>query len=521
MSFKHILLRIVILLAVMPAVLLSSCTDEGREAGKDNLVVLSRDTVAYDHTGQFVAIESSMDWSISLSYDGTQDGWAKVSPESGSGSVNNVMLTYSANEDRQDREVSLNVTFSDGELIAVTLVQKGDPDASGGDGPGPDPDPGPDIEGLVTATVEEFLAAEPDDTVWYKLTGYITDIEDGTYGNLTIEDGTGQVYIYGLTAEGPLEGNDQSFSSLGLKEGDVLTLATVRGEYQGEPQGGGKETPAYYISHEQGEDPDPDDPWPGLKSDPYQSGWLELPAVEDEEGRAFISHSAELSGRERRNYSMLYDAAGRIALWVAYPLCNEYIGDSGRTDAWGFDPKIPDEYEPMLNHGWPEGGFDRGHQIPSGSRTGDRSMNRQTFYYTNMTAQNSRFNQGIWANLENKVRALLSAQWIDTLYVVTGPIFDSEDPGRWRYTEDNIGNPVAVPDGYFKALLSYDVSANVYYSVAFVYDNKEYGRSNPSREDLCSVSEVEEMTGFAFFNNLPQEIAESVKSQLEPSRWGY
>ena len=218
---------------------------------------------------------------------------------------------------------------------------------------------------------------------------------------------------------------------------------------------------------------------------------------------------------------MLYDAAGRIALWVAYPLCNEYIGDSGRTNAWGFDPKIPDEYEPMLNHGWPEGGFDRGHQIPSGSRTGDRSMNRQTFYYTNMTAQNSRFNQGIWANLENKVRALLSAQWIDTLYVVTGPIFDSEDPGRWRYTEDNIGNPVAVPDGYFKALLSYDVSANVYYSVAFVYDNKEYGRSNPSREDLCSVSEVEEMTGFAFFNNLPQEIAESVKSQLEPSRWGY
>ena len=148
-------------------------------------------------------------------------------------------------------------------------------------------------------------------------------------------------------------------------------------------------------------------------------------------------------------------------------------------------------------------------------------MNRQTFYYTNMTAQNSRFNQGIWVNLENKVRALLSAQWIDTLYVVTGPIFDSEDPGRWRYTEDNIGNPVAVPDGYFKALLSYDVSANVYYSVAFVYDNKEYGRSNPSREDLCSVSEVEEMTGFAFFNNLPQEIAESVKSQLEPSRWGY
>lgn len=399
MFHKHKVLRIVILLAVMlPAVLLSSCTeDEGREVMGEKAVRLSRDTVAYDHTGQFVTIESSVDWSISLSYDGTQDGWAKVSPESGSGSVNNVMLTYSANGSGESREVALNVSFSDGELVTVTLVQTGDPNASGGDDP----------------------------------------------------------------------------------------------------------------------DPDPDDPWPGLESDPYQSGWMELPAVEDEEGRAFIYHTAEVDGQQKRNYSMLYDAAGRIALWVAYPLCGDYIG-SGRTDAWGYDPKIPDEYEPLLNHGWPERGFDRGHQIPSGSRNANTAMNRQTFYYTNMTAQVSRFNQGLWANLENRVRGFVSV--CDTLYVVTGPIFDSGEPERW--TEDNAGNPVAVPDGYFKAVLSYSVSSSAYYSVAFVYDNEEYSRSNPTASDMCSVSEVEEMTGFTFFNNLPRSIASSVKAQCEPDRWG-
>lgn len=399
MFHKHKVLRIVILLAVMlPAVLLSSCTeDEGREVMGEKAVRLSRDTVAYDQTGQFVTIESSVDWSISLSYDGTQDGWAKVSPESGSGSVNNVMLTYSANGSGESREVALNVSFSDGELVTVTLVQTGDPNASGGDEP----------------------------------------------------------------------------------------------------------------------DPDPDDPWPGLESDPYQSGWMELPAVEDEEGRAFIYHTAEVGGQQKRNYSMLYDAAGRIALWVAYPLCEEYIG-SGRTDAWGYDPKIPDEYEPLLNHGWPERGFDRGHQIPSGSRNANTAMNRQTFYYTNMTAQVSGFNQKIWANLENRVRGFVSV--CDTLYVVTGPIFDSGEPERW--TEDNAGNPVAVPDGYFKAVLSYSVSSSAYYSVAFVYDNEEYSRSNPTASDMCSVSEVEAITGFTFFNNLPQSVARSVKNQCEPERWG-
>ena len=399
MFHKHKVLRIVILLAVMlPAVLLSSCTeDEGREVMGEKAVRLSRDTVAYDHTGQFVTIESSVDWSISLSYDGTQDGWAKVSPESGSGSVNNVMLTYSANGSGESREVALNVSFSDGELVTVTLVQTGDPNASGGDEP----------------------------------------------------------------------------------------------------------------------DPDPDDPWPGLESDPYQSGWMELPAVEDEEGRAFIYHTAEVDGQQKRNYSMLYDAAGRIALWVAYPLCGDYIG-SGRTDAWGYDPKIPDEYEPLLNHGWPERGFDRGHQIPSGSRNANTAMNRQTFYYTNMTAQVSRFNQGLWANLENRVRGFVSV--CDTLYVVTGPIFDSGEPERW--TEDNAGNPVAVPDGYFKAVLSYNISTSTYYSVAFVYDNEEYSRSNPTASDMCSVSEVEAITGFTFFNTLPQSVARSVKNQCEPEQWG-
>lgn len=399
MFHKHKVLRIVILLAaVLPAVLLSSCTeDEGREVMGEKAVRLSRDTVAYDHTGQFVTIESSVDWSISLSYAGTQDGWAKVSPESGSGSVNNVMLTYSANGSGESREVALNVSFSDGELVTVTLVQTGDPNASGGDEP----------------------------------------------------------------------------------------------------------------------DPDPDDPWPGLESDPYQSGWMELPAVEDEEGRAFIYHTAEVDGQQKRNYSMLYDAAGRIALWVAYPLCGDYIG-SGRTDAWGYDPKIPDEYEPLLNHGWPERGFDRGHQIPSGSRNANTAMNCQTFYYTNMTAQVSRFNQGLWANLENRVRGFVSV--CDTLYVVTGPIFDSGEPERW--TEDNAGNPVAVPDGYFKAVLSYNISTSTYYSVAFVYDNEEYSRSNPTASDMCSVSEVEAITGFTFFNNLPQSVARSVKNQCEPERWG-
>ena len=98
----------------------------------------------------------------------------------------------------------------------------------------------------VIATVEQVLAAAVNNNVWYQL-----------YGNFDLTDETGTIYVYGLTAE-KVSSNDKSFSSLGLKEGDIVTLVGTRDEYGGDPQIGG---PAYYISHEAGqgggEDPEP------------------------------------------------------------------------------------------------------------------------------------------------------------------------------------------------------------------------------------------------------------------------
>lgn len=118
--------------------------------------------------------------------------------------------------------------------------KKGD----GGDEPGPG-----EIEEV---TVEEFLAKPVDAGVYYRLTGTITDLYNTSHGNFTLVDETGSVLVYGLTAE-KVSSNDQSFSTLGLKEGDIVTLEGTRAEYDGEAQVGG---PAYYISHEEGETPE-------------------------------------------------------------------------------------------------------------------------------------------------------------------------------------------------------------------------------------------------------------------------
>ena len=107
-------------------------------------------------------------------------------------------------------------------------------------------------ESLTKATVAEFLAAPESSDVWYELTGEIISIAKQDYGNFTIKDATGEIYIYGMTSKW-VGSNDKSFSQIGLKVGDTVTLGTLRGSYNGQPQGGGNPVPAFYISHVPGE----------------------------------------------------------------------------------------------------------------------------------------------------------------------------------------------------------------------------------------------------------------------------
>lgn len=130
------------------------------------------------------------------------------------------------------------------------------------EGGGDDPDPDvPVVEptSATKVTIEEFLDKPVNNTDWYELTGTIINIVSGNaYGNFTIEDETGSVYIYGMVQAWAGGKNDQSFNNIGLKVGDIVTLWSLRDEYQGEPQGGGSDIPAIYKSHVEGEPVEPD-----------------------------------------------------------------------------------------------------------------------------------------------------------------------------------------------------------------------------------------------------------------------
>ena len=275
---------------------------------------------------------------------------------------------------------------------------------------------------------------------------------------------------------------------------------------------------------------DSEEPWTDpteIQEDRIQP-WMELPAMEDSDGLYFITNDMPVGPDKVRNYSYCWDPEALVARWVAYPLNEKLSGSGSRTDAWGdefspnIDRKIPRSMQPMLYKGfWSDNGhrYDRGHQCPSADRLTSSSVNATTFRYTNMTPQQSEFNQGIWAALETRVRSWSYS--FDTLYVVTGCVVDgSED-----YAYDNIGAKVTVPAAYYKALLGYKSNNTIgitgsthgYTGIAFYFEHRNYSGDNYLNQAM-TIKELEKRTGIDFFVNLEAAIGKERYEKVESTR---
>ena len=239
-----------------------------------------------------------------------------------------------------------------------------------------------------------------------------------------------------------------------------------------------------------------------------KTGWLELPAMDDP-ALGYYSHSFKMDGKTYRNYSFGWSQKDRVALWVAYPLCKFYTnGSVGRTEAWAMDPLLGNDSAAPF--GGYAGSYARGHQVPSADRQCCYDANAQTFYGTNMTPQLNAHNEGIWADLEGKVRGWANTS--DTTYVVTGVTVSASS----KKERDSYGNSVTIPDAYFKAVLKYSKASTFapWTAAAFYLEHRAYSGSITKSHSM-SIDELEEITGIDFFVNLPAKVGEEQAAKLE------
>ena len=73
---------------------------------------------------QFLVIDANGDWTITLSFQGNQSGWASVSPKTGTDSRRNVLFEWDANTAEEPRSVLLTITSKSGKSD-ILFTQKG------------------------------------------------------------------------------------------------------------------------------------------------------------------------------------------------------------------------------------------------------------------------------------------------------------------------------------------------------------------------------------------------------------
>lgn len=266
---------------------------------------------------------------------------------------------------------------------------------------------------------------------------------------------------------------------------------------------------------------------PAPKGKTAHAGWAELPTQKASNDIYITSH---LLDNNRRNYTVCYSREQRAPLWVAAPVHRAYKGDVKRVDNYDFDPTLPVNIQITLNRSY--GDYTRGHMLGSGERTATREMNNQTFYVTNIAPQlREGFNErgGAWNNLEYFVDRQLCA---DTLYVVTGAIYDdfTAPDGtniKARTTVNKNDNKrVGVPTAYYKALLRtksgrtgksvVECKASELKCAAFIIPHRSDSGHKPTAEDMISIKELERLTGVNFFANVPN----APENKAEAKDWG-
>ena len=225
----------------------------------------------------------------------------------------------------------------------------------------------------------------------------------------------------------------------------------------------------------------------------------ELLIVKDSRGR-------ESTILYRTGYVTSYNSDTRIPNWVGWVLTDEHTSGKNKRDNIPFHEDY-DVSAPRATHfDYMRSGYDRGHMCPAGDNKWDAKAIEETFLMTNICPQDGGLNRGDWNDLEIKCRNW--AQKMGKIYIICGPILYNQ-----RHKMIAKGK-ITVPEAFFKVVLCLEGTPK---SIGFIYKNQSGNRSLSSYTN--SIDEVERITGYDFFSNLPDDIETEVESSYDLDLW--
>lgn len=244
---------------------------------------------------------------------------------------------------------------------------------------------------------------------------------------------------------------------------------------------------------------------------------------------------------EKPQFTVSYNSETLNPNWVAWHLCSNDLGDADRSDTFRPDPELPEGWYAVRKNDYkfPAFGFDRGHICPSADRTATKEDNSMTFLMTNMVPQSPDNNRIVWVALEKFEREVVLQG--KEAYIFAGPCgrggsgdkgYFEQIPVTQKNQKNNKELAITVPAFTWKIILFLPEGENdlervvqcvvdesneekIYELLAVCIPNeKGCGKNGSWQQYVCSVDYIEEITGYDFFELLPDELEEEFESSV-------
>lgn len=228
---------------------------------------------------------------------------------------------------------------------------------------------------------------------------------------------------------------------------------------------------------------------------------------------------------ERNQYVVSYNCAKGIPNWVEWHLDSSWLGSTSRTDNYRADtiPPLPPSCYLVQGTDYSgntsNGGFDRGHDCPSGDRTNSTPDNDATFIMTNFIPQAPNNNQQTWGNMENYIRSLATSG--NEVYTWMGNAGQG-GVGLNGFATTVANGHVVVPAYVWRVVMVLPVGASdlsrvdTNTRVFAVLTPNVQGLNQNWQTWICPVSKIEQLTGMNFFPNVPASTASVLKQKIDP-----
>src|SRR5436305_10740452 len=223
---------------------------------------------------------------------------------------------------------------------------------------------------------------------------------------------------------------------------------------------------------------------------------------------------------DKPQYAVSYNRDRGTPNWVSWHLDPTWLGSAPRQNDFRADPSLPAGWYQVQDTDYSGSGFDRGHHCPSADRTSTVADNSATFFMTNMMPQAPDNNQGPWEVLESYSRTLVGQG--NQLYIIAGGTGTGGTGSNGGVTQTVANGHVVVPAFTWKVIIvlpqgTDDVSrvTTDTRTIAIIMPNTQGIRNNTWQQYLVSVDQVEALTGYDFFSNVPVNIQAAIESTVD------